>query len=112
TYDDLGQDLRKGEARPVARALVRELVDRAEALFGQGMPLIEQVDRRLAIDLALFSRGGMLVLDKIRAQEYDVIGRRPKVGKLERVGLLLRVLAGSLVPGRRTAPQPAQERSR
>jgi hypothetical protein len=76
------------------------------------MPLIEQVDRRLAIDLELFSRGGLLVLDKIRAQEYDVIARRPKVGKVERVGLLLRVVAGSLLPRRRPVPQAAAERPR
>ena len=111
-YEALAEDLRKGEARPAARTLVRELVDRAEALFAEGMPLIEQVERRLAIDLELFSRGGMLVLDKIRAQDYDVIGRRPKVGKLERVGLLLRVLAGSVLPRRRGIPAPVEERPR
>jgi squalene synthase HpnC len=111
-YEALAEDLRKGEARPAARTLIRELVDRAESLFAEGMPLIEQVDRRLAIDLELFSRGGMLVLDKIRAQEYDVIARRPKVGKLERVGLLLKVLAGALLPKRRPAPLPVEERPR
>ena len=34
----------------------------------------DAVDRRLAIDLELFSRGGMRVLDKIEAQDYDVLG--------------------------------------
>ena len=111
-YETLAEDLRKGGARPVARTLIRELVDRAEALFAEGMPLIEQVDRRLAIDLELFSRGGMLVLDKIRAQEYDVMARRPKVGKLERAGLLLKVLAGGLLPKRRSAALPVEERPR
>lgn len=107
-YDALAGDLRRGEGRPAARALLRELVDRAEALFAEGMPLVEQVDRRLAIDLELFSRGGMLVLDKIRAQDYDVIARRPKAGKVERVGLLIKVLAGSLY-ARRPATRPAEE---
>ena len=31
------------------------------------------VDRRLAIDLDLFSRGGMRVLEKIEQQDYDVL---------------------------------------
>ena len=110
-YDALAEDLRRGEARPAARALIAELVDRAEALFTEGMPLIEQVDRRLAIDLELFSRGGLLMLDKVRAQQCDTIARRPKVGKLERAGLLLRVLAGSLKP-RKVVPRPVEERSR
>ena len=51
------------------------------------------VDRRLAIDLDLFSRGGMRVLQKIEAQDYDVLRARPAVGKMERVGLLLGSLA-------------------
>ena len=33
------------------------------------------VDRRLAIDLDLFSRGGMRVLEKIERQDYDVLAR-------------------------------------
>ena len=44
----------------------------AESSFGKGLPLIRTVDRRLALDLDLFSRGGMRVLDKIRAQDYNV----------------------------------------
>jgi phytoene/squalene synthetase len=47
------------------------------------------VDRRLAIDLDLFSRGGMRVLEKIERQGYNVLAARPKVSKVERVGLLL-----------------------
>ena len=33
------------------------------------------VDRRLALDLDLFSRGGMRVLDKIEQQDYNVLSR-------------------------------------
>ena len=112
SYDALVADLKRRAARPEAKSLILELVDRAEALFGEGMPLVEQVDRRLAIDLELFSRGGLLVLDKIRKQDCDVIARRPKVGKLERAGVLLRVLAGSLMPKRRQISQALEERPR
>ena len=51
------------------------------------------VDRRLAIDLELFSRGGMRVLEKIEQQDYDVLAARPAISKAERVGLLLGALA-------------------
>jgi phytoene/squalene synthetase len=51
------------------------------------------VDRRLAIDLDLFSRGGMRVLKKIEAQGYDVLRARPVVSKVERVKLLLTSVA-------------------
>jgi phytoene/squalene synthetase len=50
------------------------------------------VDRRLALDLDLFNRGGMKILQKIRAQGYDVLKRRPHISKVERVGVLLQCL--------------------
>ncbi len=37
--------------------------------------MADQVDRRLAIDLELFSRGGLKVLEKIERQNYDVLAR-------------------------------------
>lgn len=71
------------------RAAMREAVEVARKLFLEGLPLADRVDRRLSIDLELFSRGGMRVLDKIEQQGYDVLSARPSVSKLERVGLLL-----------------------
>jgi phytoene/squalene synthetase len=62
------------------------------------------VDRRLALDIDLFSRGGMRVLDKIAEQNYDVLSRRPAISKAERVGLLL----GSIL---RTAARVAASRA-
>lgn len=74
---------------PAFRETMREIVARARELFLEGLPLAGMVDRRLAIDLDLFSRGGLRVLEKIEAQDYDVLRARPRVGKLERAGLLL-----------------------
>ena len=74
-------------------AVMREAVDRARELFLKGLPLARMVDRRLSVDLDLFSRGGMLILDKIEQQKYDVLSRRPAVSKIERVGLLIGAVA-------------------
>ena len=71
------------------RAVMRDIVGRARGLFMQGLPLIAMVDRRLSLDLDLFSRGGLRVLDKIEAQNYNVLARRPYIGKAERIGILL-----------------------
>ncbi len=75
------------------RRVMIEIVERARDLFYQGLPLARMVDRRLSIDLDLFSRGGMHVLKKIEQQNYDVLSRRPKISKLERVGLLVASVA-------------------
>lgn len=78
---------------PAFREVMREIVGKARELFHQGLPLTEMVDRRLALDLDLFSRGGMRVLEKIERQGYDVLAARPAISKAERVGLLLGSLA-------------------
>jgi squalene synthase HpnC len=78
---------------PAFREVMREIVARAQDLFDRGAPLAGKVDRRLALDIDLFSRGGARVLDKIRRQGYDVLAARPSISKAERVGLLLGSLA-------------------
>jgi len=74
------------------RAAMQEAVNVTRELFLKGLPLADSVDRRLAIDLDLFSRGGLRVLEKIEAQDYDVLRSRPAISKVERVGLLLGAL--------------------
>ena len=74
---------------PAFREVMRETVGKARELFLEGMPLIGMVNRRLSLDLDLFSRGGLRVLDKIARQDYNVLASRPSVSKAERVGLLL-----------------------
>jgi squalene synthase HpnC len=92
-------DIRAGREPESA---MRELVDRTRELFDAGLPLVGMVDRRLALDLDLFSRGGMRVLDKIAAQEFRVLHRRPAIGKAERAGILVRSLVRqALSPARK-----------
>src|SRR4029453_2205088 len=74
---------------PAFAAVMREVVERTRELFHQGLPLSGMVDRRLAIDLDLFSRGGMRVLEKIEQKGYDVLAARPAISKVERLCLLL-----------------------
>jgi squalene synthase HpnC len=78
---------------PAFREVMRDCVETARGLFLQGLPLPRMVDRRLALDIDLFSRGGLRVLDKIERQGYDVLGARPAISKTERVGLLIQSLA-------------------
>jgi squalene synthase HpnC len=80
--------LARRETEPF-RGAMREAVERAREFFLRGMPLARMVDRRLAADIALFSRGGIKILDKIEKQNYNVLGRRPRISKTERVRLLL-----------------------
>jgi squalene synthase HpnC len=74
------------------QAVMRTAVDVADDLFQKGLPLTARVRRRLAVDLELFSRGGMAILEKIRRQDYNVLAQRPSISKLERALLLVRCL--------------------
>jgi squalene synthase HpnC len=77
---------------PQFREAMREAVGVARGLFEKGLPLAGMVNRRLSLDLDLFSRGGLRILKKIEEQDFDVLSRRPAVGKAERVMLLLGAL--------------------
>ena len=87
-----------GIATPQFRALLRHEVDYARSLFEQGLPLIGQVNRELALDLDLFSRGGLEILRAIERRNYDVFSARPSISKRTKLTLALRALGGKMLP--------------
>lgn len=76
-------------------------VERAHDWFRQGLPLIGKVDRALALDLELFSRGGQEILRAIEKQGYAVLGNRPSISKSRKLALLARAALGKLFGGGR-----------
>ena len=78
---------------PAFRALLRYEVDYARELFHRGLPLIAMVDRELALDLDLFSRGGLEILRAIEQRQYDVLTARPVISKTRKIALLVRALS-------------------
>jgi squalene synthase HpnC len=81
--------------------LMRFEVERARDWFGRGLPLIEKVDRELAVDIELFSRGGQEILNAIEAQGYNVLGRRPAISKSRKLALVARAAWGKFLRGKR-----------
>src|SRR6202163_657926 len=63
--------------------LMKDLIARTRELFAEGMPLAKMVDGRLSIDLEMFSRGGVAVLDAIEAMGYDTLHNRPSISKVK-----------------------------
>jgi squalene synthase HpnC len=82
------QTIAAGVATPEFRRLMAFEVERARELFLKGLPLVGRVSGNLKLDLALFSRGGLRVLDAIREQGYDVLKKRPQVTKARKAWLL------------------------
>ncbi|MBI4457094.1 MAG: squalene synthase HpnC [Acidobacteria bacterium] len=77
-------------------ALMRELIARTRGLFAAGLPLVEKVAPRLRVDIELFSRGGLAVLDAIEAIGYNTLRYRPTLTRATQMQFLGRVILGRL----------------
>ena len=66
------------------RRLLQLEVERARGYLLAGEPLYRFVPRRVALDLRMFSAGGLALCDAIAAQGYDTLTRRPAPGRLGR----------------------------
>ena len=94
------EELAQGVVTDGFRRLMAFEVDRARELFHQGLPLTDRVDGTLKLDIALFSKGGLSVLDSIERQGFDVLSRRPVVGRARKLFLLISTLLKLKLLGR------------
>ncbi len=85
---------RRFDARYVA--LMKDLVARTRHLFAAGIPLAERVAPELRVDIELFSRGGLAVLDAIEAIGYNTLEHRPALSRTAEARLLGRALLSRL----------------
>lgn len=92
-------DIAAGKFSERYRALMQELVLRTRPLFQQGLPLAGRVSPELRVDIELFNRGGMAVLEAIEAAGYDTLTHRPVVRRSTQMRLLVRALAGRWLAG-------------
>jgi squalene synthase HpnC len=83
-------------------SLMKELIEYTRELFEKGMLLSKMVEGKLSVDLAMFSRGGIAVLDAIEEMGYDTLHRRPAVSKAKQVRLLGRTLITHVLGGGET----------
>ncbi|HKU25989.1 MAG TPA: squalene synthase HpnC, partial [Candidatus Sulfotelmatobacter sp.] len=72
-------DIASKQNTPAFIEMMKFEVERAREWFRQGLPLVSKVNRELAIDLDLFSRGGLESLNAIEQQGYAVLGNRPAI---------------------------------
>ncbi len=82
---------------PAFREMMRFEVARAREWFTQGLPLAGTVSRELAVDIELFSRGGMEILNAIERQDYAVLGSRPAISKTRKLALVARAALGKVL---------------
>lgn len=97
--------------RPEERAklgkAVLGLCDRTDALFKAGRPLPAALRERGHADIApvikLFGLGGEAILRRVRAMRGETLWARPRIGRLTKGSLVLRVAAERMFGGGRAA---------
>ncbi|HLW83947.1 MAG TPA: squalene synthase HpnC [Candidatus Sulfotelmatobacter sp.] len=93
------QDIAAQRNTPAFCTMMKFEVERAREWFEHGLPLISRVDRELAVDLQLFSRGGQEILNAIEHQGFAVLGHRPKISKPRKLALVARAALGKIFGG-------------
>jgi squalene synthase HpnC/squalene synthase HpnD len=83
--------------------LMKDLIARTRALFLAGKPLAQRVYGTLRIDIEMFSRGGLAVLDAIEASGYNTLQHRPAITKWKQ----FRLLGGALAAKAMSSGTPA-----
>ena len=70
------------------RQLMKFQVDRARRLMLQGAPLGSILSGRIGLEMRMIIAGGLRILDKLEAADYDVFRRRPVLRPLDWVIML------------------------
>ena len=105
-------ELTRGVVNRNFRRLMSFEVERAMELFREGAALVNTLDGSVKLDVALFTRGGVAVLDAIRRQDYDVLTARPRLSRAHKAGLCLstwltwKLGLGFGLPSRRASGPP------
>jgi squalene synthase HpnC len=98
-FDVAEEDLRRPEAGPAVRELIAFEVERARAYLLRGEPLYRVVPRRVALDIRMFSAGGLALCDAIARQGYDTLRGRPAPGRRGRARIAIDALRRALGGG-------------
>jgi squalene synthase HpnC len=101
-WQDLGVDTRRGRQYIPAtdgnrhagntRAQVAEVTAWARELMLSGAPLVHAIPGRAGWELRLVVQGGLRILDKIEALEFDTLNTRPTLNAMDAPRLLWRAL--------------------
>lgn len=91
-HDFVEHDLTLERVTGEFRDLMRFEVERARAMIESGAPLAKRLPGRVGWELRLVVQGGLRILERIEAVEFDVFRRRPKLGPGDWLVMLWRAI--------------------
>jgi squalene synthase HpnC len=80
--------IKQGIGNDPWRALMKFEADRARALMLQGAPLGSILGGRIGLEMRMIIAGGLRILDKLAAADYDMFHRRPALRPFDWVIML------------------------
>lgn len=86
------QAIAAGQLSPAWKAIMRDVTARTRALFERGRPVADGVQGRLRWELRATWLGGVRILDRIEAVDFDVFRARPSLGWSDAAAVGWRVL--------------------
>lgn len=84
--------IEEGRVDDCWRSLLRFEVDRARTMMLEGAPLGHSLPGRIGLELRLIVAGGLRILDKIEAVDYDIFSRRPVLQPIDWPRLMWRAV--------------------
>jgi phytoene synthase len=89
----VGEDhLREKRCDAPFRQLLQFQVERARRLMLEGKPLLDNLEGRFRLEIAITVQGGLRILEKLESVEYDMFRHRPVHRWFDWPLLLLRAL--------------------
>ncbi|MCB0722145.1 MAG: squalene synthase HpnC [Ignavibacteriae bacterium] len=89
-YDYAYEDLFKKVEDERFISVVKELVEKTRRIFLHGKPLVDELSGRLRYEIKATYLGGNEILNKIELLNYTVLSRRVKLGKSDKISLILK----------------------
>jgi squalene synthase HpnC len=84
------EQMATGEHSPEFKELMRFSIARVRTGFLRGYPLVRRVSPGLSMELDATWRGGMRILDQIEHMDYEVLQRRPALGRRDFADIAMR----------------------
>ena len=67
------------------KKLMKFQIIRTKKLYEEGYTLANYIDKKLVLELSLFTLGGLSILRKIEKNNFDTISMRPTLSKLDKI---------------------------
>jgi squalene synthase HpnC len=80
------------EINQYIKSLMQFNVERVSKMFSEGKNLLDYLNGRLKFEIAWTILGGMEILNMIKANDYDVMNKRPELSKNKMISLFFKAL--------------------